>query len=403
MQQVNENILSERIKPKDKKAGSISFLHNHFRHIFIKYMSKISKGYLEVIEGSESWSFGDKTDQEKRAQMVINDSEFYASLVLGGSVGAAESYMQGLWDCDDLCKLTQVMVLNRDALDSMDSSGLNLIQSFLSKIYHQFRKNSLEGSRKNIAAHYDLGNEFFKLMLDPTMAYSAGIYEKKNSTLHEASIEKIDRICRKLNLSSKDHLLEIGTGWGSQAIHAAKHYGCKVTTVTISKEQHDLAKARVKAEGLDHLIEVSLKDYRHIEGQYDKLVSVEMIEAVGHHYYAEYFKTCSRLTKPNGMFLLQAIVIDDRQYESARDSVDFIKKYIFPGCCIPSQHIIAENIKNETTYQLYHQEDITYDYARTLHDWHINFKDNIDQIRTLGYSDAFCRMWEFYLKYCEGK
>jgi cyclopropane-fatty-acyl-phospholipid synthase len=247
-----------------------------------------------------------------------------------------------------------------------------------------------------------LGNDFFEKMLDDTMSYSSGVFKNENTSLREASIEKLDLICRKLSLNQDDHLLEIGTGWGGLAIHAAKNYQCRVTSVTISKEQYDYAINKIKEENLEDLITVELKDYRKIKGQYSKLVSVEMIEAVGHQYYSEFFTACSRLVKPDGMFLLQAITIDDRYYDIARKSVDFIKKYIFPGCCIPSMAAISQHIKKDTDYQLYHMQDISLDYAKTLNLWNQNFQANKGDIQQLGYDDNFCRMWEYYLQYCEG-
>ena len=269
-------------------------------------------------------------------------------------------------------------------------------------LMHSFNANTRDGSRKNISAHYDLGNEFFELFLDPTMMYSAAMYPGKEATLEQAAVHKLDRMCQKLELGPGDHLLEIGTGWGGMAIHAAKHYGCHVTTTTISKEQFDYAKARVEAEGLSDQITLLLEDYRDLSGQYDKLVSIEMIEAVGHEYYDSYFSKCSELLKPEGLMAIQAITIADQRYDYARKSVDFIQRYIFPGGCLPSNAIIADKVANKTDMQIVNIEDITEHYADTLQDWRQRFFDQLEAVRKQGFDDVFCRMWDFYLAYCEG-
>ncbi|MEP2617567.1 MAG: cyclopropane-fatty-acyl-phospholipid synthase family protein, partial [Marinomonas sp.] len=270
------------------------------------------------------------------------------------------------------------------------------------KIVHRMNANTKKGSKDNISAHYDLGNDFFFLFLDPTMMYSSAIYPQQEASLEEAAVHKLDRICQKLQLTEADHLLEIGTGWGGMAIHAAKHYGCKVTTTTISKEQYEFAKERVEAEGLQDKITLLLKDYRDLEGQYDKLVSIEMIEAVGHEYYDSYFSKCSELLKPHGVMVIQAITIADQRYDYARRSVDFIQRYIFPGGCLPSNQVIAHKIASKTDMQIVGLEDITEHYAKTLADWRTRFHEARHHVLDMGFDDVFCRMWDFYLAYCEG-
>jgi cyclopropane-fatty-acyl-phospholipid synthase len=262
-------------------------------------------------------------------------------------------------------------------------------------------KNTREGSRINIAAHYDLGNDFYTLFLDETLTYSCGIFDGDHSTLKEASLAKYDRICRKLRLSAQDHVLEIGTGWGGFAIHAASHYGCQVATTTISRAQHDLAQQRIKEAGVDHLVELLLEDYRDLKGTYDKLVSIEMIEAVGHHYYDDFLKTCSQRLKEDGMMVLQAITMADHAFEEHKRSVDFIKRFIFPGSCIPSLTAISRSLARASNLRIVHLEDLTTHYARTLRAWRDNFFSKIEQVRQLGYSDTFIRMWDYYLSYCE--
>jgi cyclopropane-fatty-acyl-phospholipid synthase len=267
---------------------------------------------------------------------------------------------------------------------------------------HLFNRNTRSGSRKNISAHYDIGNELFKLFLDDTMMYSSAYYEKADMSLDEAAVAKLDLVCRKLELDSTDHLLEIGTGWGGLAIHAARNYDCKVTTTTISDEQYRLAVEKVRQQGLDHKIKVVKQDYRDLSGQFDKLVSIEMIEAIGHQYMSTYFKKCSSLLKPDGMMLIQAITIRDQFYKSALKDVDFIKKFIFPGGFLPSVTAMSEVISKVSDMKIFHLQDIGPHYARTLSHWRERFFNKLDEIRDLGYSDEFIRLWEYYFCYCEG-
>jgi cyclopropane-fatty-acyl-phospholipid synthase len=269
-------------------------------------------------------------------------------------------------------------------------------------LFHAFRRNTENGSRANIAAHYDLSNEFFELFLDDTMMYSCGVFERPEATLREASIAKIDRICRKLELSPRDHLLEIGTGWGGFAIHAAREYGCRVTTTTISRAQHDLAAKRIRDAGLEDRITLLFQDYRKLTGVYDKLVSIEMIEAVGHHYYDDYFRSCSALLAPGGRMCIQAITIADQLYESARRSVDFIQRYIFPGSCIPSVTALCSSMTRASELRLVGLDDIGPDYVKTLMKWRENLTRRADEARALGFDDQFLRLWDFYFCYCAG-
>jgi cyclopropane-fatty-acyl-phospholipid synthase len=349
--------------------------------------------------------FGQETSDSSlekiEVTLYVKSSEFYGEVVFGGSIGAGEAYMQGYFECDNLTNLIRLMVRNQSLLDDIESSFAKItapIQAWL----HRINKNTQTGSRRNISAHYDLGNDFFKLMLDPTMMYSSAFFESAQQSLEEASIAKLKKICKKLDLKSTDHVLEIGTGWGGFAIYAAQNYGCKITTTTISQAQYQLALERIKEAGLENKIEVLLSDYRDLTGEYDKLVSIEMIEAVGHHFYDTYFGACGRLLKPNGMMLLQAITIADQRYASAIKSVDFIQRYIFPGSCIPSVTAMLHSITKSTDMRLFDLEDIGPHYATTLARWRDNFFDNISAIRQLGYPETFIRMWDFYLCYCEG-
>lgn len=372
------------------------------KKILLKQFSMITLGKVTVFDGDSRYEFGGKSETCDLAVSInVLDSRFYGDVCFGGSIGASEAYMYGYWVTDNLTDLIRIFSRNNDALVTIESGLANLtvpIQKFL----HWFNRNTQEGSRKNIAAHYDIGNDLFKIMLDETMMYSSAIFSEENMSLYDAQINRLDEICKKLDLQESDELLEIGTGWGALSIHAAKHYGCHVTTTTISREQYNLACERVKQEGLSEKITVLFEDYRHLHGQFDKLVSVEMIEAVGHQYYETYFKKCAELLKPTGMMLLQAITIADQQYETAKKSVDFIKRYIFPGSCIPSVTAMQQAITKASDLRLYNLNDIGPHYATTLNHWRKNINNNLDKVKNLGYSDEFLKMWDFYLCYCEG-
>jgi cyclopropane-fatty-acyl-phospholipid synthase len=370
------------------------------RSIFLNRLSKLHHGVVEIIEEGNSTWIGNRERDDLRARVKVQDPSFYPSIVFGGSIGAGESYMDSKWSCDNLTNLIRIIIKNRDVLLALDN-GLARLSAPLYKLFHSRRENTTEGSQKNSSAHYDLGNDFFKLFLDETLAYSCGIYATDNATLQEASIEKFDRICKKLRLSPEDHLLEIGAGWGGFAIHAADKYGCKVTTTTISREQYALANERIKQAGLADRIDLICEDYRHITGQFDKLVSIEMIEAVGHHFFEKFFNCCSNLLKTEGLMLLQAITISDQVFEDHKRSVDFIKRYIFPGCCIPSTTAIIQAVTKASDMKLFHFEDITPHYVKTLRTWRQKFFSAIAAVREQGFDESFIKMWEFYLCYCE--
>ncbi|MBS0447051.1 MAG: class I SAM-dependent methyltransferase [Proteobacteria bacterium] len=365
-------------------------------------LAQIEHGAVTLVDGDRRDRYGRITPQCGLSCTVhVRDRRFHAEVAFGGSVGAGESYMAGDWWADDLTALTRILLVNRHVLDDMDG-GLSRIAEPLRQMLHAAARNTRSGSRRNIAAHYDIGNDFFALFLDPTMTYSCAVFERPDMTLEEAQVAKLDRICTKLDLRPGDHLLEIGTGWGALALHAARRYGCRVTTTTISREQHARARERIAAAGLADRIALRLDDYRDLDGRYDKLVSIEMIEAVGHHYHDAYLRRCSELLVPGGTMLLQAITIADRQYESARDSVDFIKRHVFPGCCIPSVTAISASLARATPLRIVDLEDIGPHYATTLAAWRANLAANADRVHALGYPEALLRMWEFYLCYCEG-
>jgi len=346
-------------------------------------------------------TFGKLTDDlPLTAQLRVLSPKFYSDIAFGGSIGAGEAYIHGYWACTELSDLLRILLRNQDVLEQMDS-GLALLSRPVQKLLHALNKNTRKGSRKNIAAHYDLGNEFYQLWLDPKMMYSCAYFDTQDTSLEDASTEKLDRICRKLDLTADDSLIEIGTGWGGFAIHAARHYGCHVTTTTISEQQYNYAKQAVADAGLEDKITLLFQDYRDLEGKFDKLVSIEMIEAVGHAFHDEYFKKCCDLLKPDGQMLLQAITIADQRYDQYKTGVDFINRYIFPGGCLTSVTDMSRTMTKHTDMRVIHLEDIGSHYATTLRNWHDRFFARIEEVRRLGYSDAFIRMWQFYLCYCE--
>jgi len=372
------------------------------RRAIFTLLKRLVHGRITLVENNHRYHFGESSDRfSLQAVISVHHPQFYTRIFFSGSIGAAEAYMEGLWSADNLTMVMRILAHNQKAFENMEK-GLARLSAPFYKFYHYIRKNTKTGSRKNILAHYDLGNDFYALFLDETMTYSCGIFEQENSTLREASEAKYDRICRKLQLSTGDRIVEIGTGWGGFAVHAARNYGVHVTTTTISDEQYQYAQNRIKAAGLEDRINLLKRDYRDLSGKFDKLVSIEMIEAVGHQYLKNFFGTCSRLLKEDGMMALQAITIGDQIFDRHKRSVDFIKRYIFPGSCIPSITAISNAIAGATDLRLVHLKDITPHYARTLLEWRRRFFANIEKVRALGFSDTFIRMWEYYLCYCEG-
>jgi cyclopropane-fatty-acyl-phospholipid synthase len=397
---VKEQSLSAAADITPPKAGGWNRLA---QRLLFAQLDKLQAGRLRVVDGGSSRSFGTgpTADAPYDVTLRVRDPSFYGDAVFAGTTGAGEAYMRGAWDCDNLLMLVRLMVANRSLMDAVDSRWSRVSEP-LFKAAHWLNRNTVHGSRRNIAAHYDLGNEFFGLFLDPTMAYSCGIFETPTATLEQASVAKFDAACSKLALRPGQHLLEIGTGWGGLALHAARRYGCRVTTTTISREQYDFARERVARAGLSDRITLLLEDYRTLTGQYDALVSIEMVEAVGHQYIDTFFGCCSRLLAPHGSMLLQAITIRDQFYEQALRSVDFIKRYIFPGCFIPSVQVLVGAAARASDLKLTHLEDIGPHYARTLRLWREALLAHAEQVRAQGFPDSFLRMWEYYFAYCEG-
>ncbi len=372
------------------------------RELLFKLLSGVSVGTFTVHDNGETYVIGDDAQPDSpHAEVTIHNPRAYRRVLTGGTIASGEAFIDGDWSSRDLTEVTRFFSANIDTMNSMKGRQSLWLRIAL-KLSHLANRNTVSGSRKNISAHYDLGNEFFQLFLDPTMMYSAAVFPHREAGLEEASKHKLDLICQDLELKPGEELIEIGTGWGGMAIHAAENYGCNVTTTTISEEQYQHAVAEVKARGLEDRITVLKQDYRKLEGKFDKLVSVEMIEAVGHEFYESYFRCLNKLLKPHGKAVVQAITIPEQRYDQARHSVDFIKRYIFPGGCLPSLAVISDHLGRYTDMQLSGLRDITQDYARTLEAWHHAFLEELDKVRDMGFDDRFIRMWRFYLSYCEG-
>ncbi len=372
------------------------------KKLVLRSLEKLEVGFLLVEDGGQVYEFGNPSDRNiLSAKITVTHAGVYKKVLFGGTIGVGEAYISGWWKTSDLVNVVRIFVSNQAQLKNMDNPISRLGKKVMS-FMEQVRPNTLKSAKNKIYAHYDLSNEFFELFLDPTMMYSSAIYSKPAMSLEEASEYKLEHICRQLKLNETDHLLEIGTGWGGMAIHAAKNFGCKVTTTTISQQQYEYAIQRVKDENLEDRIEVLNRDYRLLDGKYDKLVSIEMIEAVGYQFYKNYFAKCSSLLKDDGLLLIQAITTHDQNFEARKKEIDFIRKYIFPGGCLPSHAVILDNIKEYTDLGLVSLQDITQDYAKTLSEWRIRFMNNLDSVRRFEFSEQFIRLWEFYLSYCEG-
>ena len=387
----NQLSLSDRLKPKHWARAAIR-----------KNLASMRRGQLILEENGEKTVYGDLSeDVSLVAELTIIDDAMYSAVAFNGVVGAGESYMEGYWTSPDLVKVIRFFVINMQSLDALDNQ-----RSWLSRIgmrvLDRVNRNTILRAQKNISAHYDLGNDFFSLFLDQSMMYSSAVFNDDSACLYDASTAKLETICQQLKLNANDHLLEIGTGWGSMAIYAAQNFGCRVTTTTISKEQYEYALERVTALGLNDKVTVLMEDYRKLTGRYDKLVSIEMIEAVGRQYFSEYFGRCADLLKPNGLMLIQAITIADQRYEQATRAVDFIQRYIFPGGCLPSVNIIGHHVASDTDMMIVSLKDIGRDYALTLERWREQFMDKLETVRSQGFDERFIRMWEYYLCYCEG-
>jgi len=366
-----------------------------------RLLGSLEHGEVSVQDDAGCSTFGRRGETcDLRAAVRVRSSKVYRRMALGGFNGLVTAFIDDLWTCDDLTALFRIFLRNTQAMIATDGPWSRLATTF-DRLTHALRRNTRRGSRRNIADHYDLSNEFFALLLDETMTYSAGIFDRPDATLRDASIAKYDRLCRKLKLRPDSHVLEIGTGWGGFAIHAAERYGCRVTTTTVSREQHALAQERIAAAGLRDRVTLLLQDYRDLRGEFDRLVSIEMIEAVGHQYLPEFFGVLSSRLKPDGLAAIQAITIADQHYERHRRTADFIKRFIFPGSCIPSMTALSAAMTRTSDLRLVHLEDITPHYATTLRRWHDNLLRHVGRIHSLGLGDDFLRLWRMYLSYCE--
>ncbi len=375
-----------------------SILDRIAKRAVVHRLDQLTQGRV-TLEDSVSRSVHGAGSDACGGSIRVHDPRMFRETVVGGGLGFAESYLDARWDSPDLTELLRVFVRDVQVAHQSDR-GLARLRLPLLRAGAFINRNTRIGSRRNIAAHYDLGNELFALFLDETMTYSCGIFDTTETSLREASIAKLDRICQKLRLGPGDHVLETGTGWGSFAIHAAKHYGCRVTTTTISAQQHEIARDRIDRAGLSNQITLLLEDYRDLKGEYDKLVSIEMIEAVGHRFLDTYMGACSRLLRPDGQMLLQVISMPDQRYREYLRTIDFIRKHVFPGSCCPSLGAVAGSVARATNMRCVQYEDMTPHYVTTLEHWQRRFDDQIEQVRALGYTERFIRLWNYYLSYC---
>ena len=370
------------------------------KRLFLSMLERLQGGALELVLPDRTFSFGD-VRSELSAQLVVHRERFFARALLGGDTAIGEAYMDGDWSTPDLVTLMQLAVRNLAQLEK-SSTFFSSFSHFADRLRHRLRANTVEGSRRNIHAHYDLSNEFFRLFLDESMVYSCAWYETAEDSLETAQFQKLDRICRKLELQPKDSVLEIGTGWGAFALHAARNYGCQVTTTTISQQQHEYARVLFDAADKDRRIELLLKDYRDLSGSFDKIVSIEMFEAVGFEHYDDFFRVCDRLLKPDGSLLLQTISMNEQRFLQYVKQSDWIQKYIFPGAQLASLRGVLESLARATRLSLFHAEDMGVHYARTLAAWRERFLARIAEVKALGFDDRFIRMWDYYLAFCEG-
>ncbi|MBU3021906.1 cyclopropane-fatty-acyl-phospholipid synthase family protein [Aestuariibacter sp. A3R04] len=389
--------------------GETTFIFKHggnaidraCRSAFLNVLAMLPEGHMVIKENGAPVGELGTPGHPLRADINIVDIKAYRALLFGGSVAAGETYTNGLWTTSDLTSVIRIFARNLPMLDKWEEKFRWLLLP-LHKLQHFLRRNTKSQAKKNIEAHYDLGNKLYTRFLDQTMMYSSAIYPDPNASLSDAQTHKLKTICDKLQLTEHDHLIEIGTGWGGLAVFAAKHYGCRVTTTTISEEQFAYAEAWIKRENLDDRVTLLKQDYRSLEGEYDKLVSIEMIEAVGKRYLGQFFTKCASLLKPDGLMLLQSITIDDRRFDTYSNSVDFIQKYIFPGGFLPSQLVINDYLKRFSDLSIRDLQDIGLDYAKTLDDWYKAFVNAREPLLQDGYDEHFIRMWTYYLKYCEG-
>lgn len=377
------------------RARSVKF-HKLYKTLFQRAMRGLKHGTLVVQDGTSTERYG---QNDPTSTLTILAPNAYQRMVINGSMGAAQSYIKGEWSTDDLYKLFMLSLKNKKVFSHIDNPLAHAVGSFRN-LALALTPNTIKRAKERIIAHYDLGNDFFKLILDPSMMYSCAIFDTPETTLEQASLRKLARICENLQLKATDHVLEIGSGWGGFAFYAAEHYGCKVTTTTISDQQYDYVRSEIARRHLGEKIELLAMDYRKLNGNYDKLVSIEMIESIGYKQFDTYFKQCNDLLKPGGLFCLQAILINDHDYERSKHEIDFMKQYIFPGGCLPSLNAITDSVARQTNLELIDLHDIGLHYVTTLKHWMDNLHKNIELIKAQGFDDEFIRTFEYYFCYC---
>lgn len=366
------------------------------RSLLLRRLGQLASGHIELVDAGGTHGIGDSAQEP--ITLTVHRPCFYRRAITGGALGAAAAYLNGDWDCPDLLGLFRLFLRDQQAGAQMNNGRLADLRA---RLGHALRANTRRGSRRNIRDHYDLGDDLFALFLDESMTYSAAAFDETDRSLEDAQTAKLDRICRKLGLRPEHHVLEIGTGWGSFALHAARHYGCRVTTTTLSDAQYNHTTARVAEAGLADRITVLQRDYRDLEGEYDRLVSIEMIEAVGHANLGTFFRCCAERLRADGLMLLQVITTSDREYERYRRSVDFIQRYVFPGSLCPAPSALTTAMGRSSDLRITHLEDLSTDYERTLREWRTRFWERIEDVRALGYPERFVRLWDYYLQYCE--
>lgn len=403
----SQQVIGDVVRPAGSEGGSTacgeqaSWINRSCQRLVLGRLSRLQNGRICLDDRHERFVVGEHADDALTATITVKNPRFYRRLATGRDLGLAEAYLDGDFECDDLPSLFRIFCRNLDWHHTFGKT-LELATRSAARIGYWLARNTRSGSRRNIGAHYDLGNEFFELFLDPSMMYSSAIFDDAEMTLADAQIARLDETCRRLQLKASDHLLEIGTGWGGFALHAARNFGCRVTTTTISENQFRYAQQRVAAAGLSDRVTVLQQDYRDLTGTYDKLVSLEMIEAVGPQYYDQFFSKCAGLLHSDGLMLLQAIVMPEQRYSQYLKSVDFIQKYIFPGGCLPSVTAMQNSMTSNSRLRLLSMDDFAQGYARTLREWRRSFQERLEDVRQLGYSERFIRMWDYYLTYCEG-